>query len=122
MRTCILPLAMQTRALILVNGSNDCSLSAALSKVVVGEQARLGDDCPFTVLATVLEEEVHAKAAAPVKEGGSAVTPVAAQIARGSRAWRKRVSFMNDFYSRTTMVDEQSRGMPQCDLTAAAER
>ena len=53
MKTCILPLAMQTRALILINGANDCFLSNALSRVAVAEQARLGKDCPFTGIKNI---------------------------------------------------------------------
>jgi hypothetical protein len=38
MRTCILPLAKQTRAVILIAGANDCALSAALASVAIAEQ------------------------------------------------------------------------------------
>jgi hypothetical protein len=61
MRTCIIPLAKQTHALILIAGANDCYLGAALSDVALAEQARLGKNCPFTVLATVPEFEIHHK-------------------------------------------------------------
>lgn len=65
MKTCILPLAVQTRALILVSGHNDCYLSVALASVALAEQARLGKDCPFTVVATASEREVHSRAVSP---------------------------------------------------------
>ena len=45
-----------------MGGANDCCLSAALSNMAVAEQARLGKDCPFTVLATAFEYEIHSKA------------------------------------------------------------
>lgn len=42
MRNCILPLAMQSRALVIVYGSNDCALNTAFANVALMEQARLG--------------------------------------------------------------------------------
>jgi hypothetical protein len=87
MRTCILPLARQTRALIMVNGANDCYLSAALSEIALAEQARLGKDCPFTVIATCSEDEVHHKAA--VEEERESL---AGQISRKTATWAKRIS------------------------------
>ena len=117
MKTCILPLAMQTKALILVCGSNDCYLSTALARVAVAEQARLGKDCPFTVLATASELDVHAKAVSPdMKDRNS----IAQQIARSSPAWGKRILPMNDFYSKKLLPDDTR--LSQCDLTDAAER
>ena len=124
MKNCVLPLAVQTKALILVGGANDCILSASLSKIVVAEQARLGKDCPFTVLATVSEREIHANAIAANKS-----SLVSAQIARQSIAWQKRLVFMNEFYSRTMLknaLDLNAKAsdfmLQQCDLTEAAER
>jgi hypothetical protein len=110
MRTCILPLARQTRAIILVSGANDCFLSAALANVVLAEQARLGKDCPFTVIATVLEFEVHSRAVS-TKDYSS----LASQIARGSRSWSKRMSTVHGFL-------QNQKTLQRCDLTAAASR
>ena len=129
MKTCVLPLAVQTKALIVVGGANDCTLSASLSKVVVAEQARLGKDCPFTVLATVTEREIHAKAIA-----ANNPSLIAAQVARQSVAWQKRLKAMNEFYSNTMLVNaldlnpaaadvsKSATDLQQCDLTEAAER
>lgn len=117
MKSCILPLAMQTRALILVSGANDCYMSAALASVFVQEQARLGKDCPFTVIATASEAEVHAKAVSQdPKDQGC----IASQIARQSASWQKRIVFMNDFYSETKLCIPEP--LEQCDLTEAAQR
>jgi hypothetical protein len=110
MRTCILPLARQTRAIILVSGANDCFLSAALANVVLAEQARLGKDCPFTVIATTLEFEVHSRAVS-TKDYSS----LASQIARGSRSWSKRMSTVHGFL-------QKHKSLQRCDLTAAASR
>ena len=117
MKSCILPLAMQTRALILVSGANDCYMSAALASVFVQEQARLGKDCPFTVIATVSENEVHAKA---VSQDPKDQACIASQIARQSASWQKRIVFMNDFYSATKLPIPEP--LQQCDLTEAAQR
>lgn len=117
MKTAILPLAMQTRALILVSGSNDCYLSTALARVALAEQARLGKDCPFTVLATSCEMEVHARAVSPKSDDRMCI---AQQLARASPSWGKRLAAMNDFYSKKLLPS--SVKLPQCDLTEAAER
>jgi hypothetical protein len=64
MRTCILPLARQTREIILVWAQMTALLAQHLPTLfVLAEQARLGKDCPFTVIATALEFEVHSRAA-----------------------------------------------------------
>lgn len=117
MKNVVLPLAMQTRALILVNGANNCYLSAALSKVAVAEQARLGRDCPFTVIAIAHELEVHAKASSPNTED---LMSVASQLARQSTSWQKRIKPMNEFYSDIMLCKREK--LQQCDLTDAAER
>ena len=124
MKNCILPLANATDALILVGGSNDCILSASLSKIALAEQARLGKDCRFTVLATAKEQKIHANAVAANKS-----SLIAAQIAGNSIAWKKRLAFMNKFYSRTMLKNALDKNantstfkLPQCDLTEAADR
>lgn len=96
MKNCILPLAKQTKALIIVQGANDCFLSAALANVVLEEQARLGKDCPFSVVALCWEFEVHYKGVLN-KESGS----LAGQIARGCSAWRKRVPILRKCTSKS---------------------
>jgi hypothetical protein len=112
MRTCILPIAKQTRAVILVGGANDCYLSAALSNVVLAEQARLGKDCPFTVIATAHAYEVHAQAAS-IKNRAS----LSAQLARGCKAWAKRMPEVQKY-----LTSKSSTRMQRCDLTPAASR
>ncbi len=117
LKTCLLPLAMQTRALIIVSGANDCTLCTALSKVVVGEQARLGKDCPFTVISFALLEEVHAKAVSPDPTVKSSVV---SQVARQSNAWKKRAPTMNAFFSKTVLPTDDA--LQECDLTECAGR
>lgn len=109
MRTCVLPVAMQTRALIIISGANDCFLGAALSDVALGEQVRLGKDCPFTVVATVYEHEVHYSA---VRRGS-----LACQIAKQSLSWRNRLNFTSQFWK--TINDGV---LQHCDLSPAASR
>ena len=112
-KNCILPLAKQTKALIVCQGANDCFLSATMSKVVLAEQARLGKDCPFSVIALAREFEVHYKATLH-KERNS----LASQIARGSASWRKRACMLDRFHCDKTSIEFQQR----CDLTGAASR
>lgn len=109
MRTCVLPVAMQTRALIIISGANDCYLGAALSEVALGEQVRLGKDCPFTVVATAFEHEVHYRA---VRRGS-----LACQIAKQSQSWRNRLNFTSQFWKTIN-----NGVLQQCDLSAAASR
>ena len=61
LKNTILPLAKQTNALILVAGEDNCTLAAALERVLLPEQMRLGDRCPFTVVAFVFAREVYVK-------------------------------------------------------------
>ena len=119
MKNCVLPLAMQTKALILVSGSNDCYLTAALARVALQEQARWGKNCPFTVLATASEKEVHARAVSNKREDRMSV---AQQICRQSPTWSKSAWRMNEFYSDTQLRVPVTTKLPQCDLTDAAER
>jgi hypothetical protein len=82
MKTCIIPIAIQTHALILVSGSSSCSLGSALSSVAVLEQARFGNRCPFTVVALAAEKDVFYQA---VKSKHS----IAAQVCEASVAWKQ---------------------------------
>ena len=113
MTNAILPLAKQTNALIIVQGANDCILSASLSKVALAEQARLGKDCPFTVVALSMEFEVHYKAVL-AKEKSS----IASQLCIGSKGWKNRVPILNNLYYDKKDISEEER----CDLTPAASR
>ncbi len=113
MKNAILPLAKQTNALIIVQGANDCILSASLSKVALAEQARLGKECPFTVVALSMEFEVHYKAVL-AKEKYS----IASQLCLGSTDWKSRIPILNRVYYDNKDISEEER----CDLTPAASR
>ena len=117
MKTCVLPLAMQTKALILVSGSNDCYVTSALARVALAEQARLGKNCPFTVLATACEMEIHARAVSPKPKDRNTI---AQQICRASPTWVKKAFLMNEFYSKKFLRERKKLSL--CDLTEAAER
>jgi hypothetical protein len=112
MKNAILPLAKQTNALIIVQGANDCILSASLSKVALAEQARLGKECPFTVVALSMEFEVHYKAVL-AKEKYS----IASQLCL-STDWKSRIPILNRVYYDNKDISEEER----CDLTPAASR
>ena len=112
MRTCIIPLAKQTRAIILTGGANDCYLSSTLATVAVEEQARMGKDCPFTVVATAMEFEVHSRAVQS-KDTRSAVS----QLARGCPSWRRRLPTVSKI-----LADRYGGNLQRCDLTPAASR
>jgi len=110
MENCLLPLAMRTSALIVIAGGNDCSLAAALERVVKPEQARLGKNCPFTVLGLSHIHEVYAKA---VTESNS----LAGELLRCSSMWGKRRAALVRF------MEARNKPLDQCqqlDLSRSA--
>lgn len=113
LRTCLLPLAIQTRAIILVDGANDCFIASALANVCLGIQARMGKDCPFTVVSTVFEFEVHCWAVS-----AQHTNTLAAQIARGSKTWRQRMAHVNKYHEQIFGPSKATYQM--CDLSPSA--
>ena len=95
----------------MVNGANDCYLSAALSEIALAEQSRLGKDCPFTVIATCSEDEVHHKAAVPEERES-----LAGQISRRTSTWARRIHQCHKF------LVNRGKKLQGCDLTPAASR
>ena len=59
MHECVLPLAMQTKALIIMAAGNDCALATATAKVLAPVQQRLGSECPFTTVGMRYVFEYH---------------------------------------------------------------
>jgi hypothetical protein len=107
MKTCILPLAMETHALIICSGCNDDSLASSLERVVVPEQARLGRNCPFKVLTFVWAFEVHFKA-----YSGAGI---AGKIAAESPSWGIRLDAITQF-----MANYEDKNVQRCDLIQSA--
>lgn len=83
MSDCILPLALQTRALIIISASNECSLASAAAKVLAPVQLRLGSSCPFTCLGFGHLMEFHRLATHHPES-------IAGQMARESVTWSAR--------------------------------
>lgn len=100
---------MIIQALIIVAGANECCLAGALSAVALSEQSRLGKECPFTILATVYEFELHYRATHDPRS-------LASRIAKTSRTWAQRVPELNEKYYNTFSQSTLQR----CDLTPAA--
>jgi hypothetical protein len=73
--------------------------------------------CASLVVATASEIEIHAKAVSPDPKDDKTM---AAQLARQSSAWRKRIKIMNDFHSHKLL--SQRKKLKQCDLTESASR
>jgi hypothetical protein len=88
---CILPLAMQTHALIIISAGNDCSLAVAAERVLGPVQTRLGVDCPFTVLGFGYVTEFHRKS---VQDPES----LAAQMCEASPTWSTRQEIAHEVY------------------------
>ena len=49
MKECVLPLAIKSQALIIVEGFNDSSSAMSLERIVTPVQRRMGAACPFKV-------------------------------------------------------------------------
>jgi hypothetical protein len=107
MKTCILPLAKQTHALIICSGCNDDALAASLERVVVPEQARLGRNCPFKVLTFVWSFEVHFKAY--TGEG------IAGKVAQECASYGIRMDALTQF-----MADYPDKQLQRCDMIQSA--
>jgi hypothetical protein len=109
-KQCILPVAMQTRALILCGGADDCSISMAVKKVMGPVMERMGKECPFTIIGMVYAPEIHAKA----HEGSKTV---AGQYAAQSKTWSRRFSDLHD--CMVAIQGEDMSKLQQCDMNSA---
>ena len=103
---CILPVAMQTQALILIGGIDDDTLAMAVQKVMGPVQKRLGKDCPFTVVGFCSANEVHAKAHNSGTKAG--------QYATQSRTWKSKFHEIDD--TLMEIYDGNRSLLQQCDI------
>ncbi len=106
------PQAITTKALIVVSGANDCTLAAALEKVVTPEQVRLGKECPFSVLCTTCLFHVYANAISTIKPGKYSL---AAQLMKQSKTWKSRKTVLEEHY-----FGKKPEELEQCDINSAA--
>ncbi len=79
--------------------------------MALSEQARLGKDYPFIVVATVNEFEIHSRASSS-KDHAS----LAYQLAIQSQAWSRRMPKAHEALKTTSRVH------PRCDLIPSASR
>lgn len=113
MQTSVLPIAIQTEALILISGSNDCFLSDVFSQVALSEQAKYsGDSCPFKVIALAFGVQVHLAATNKLTSNS-----ISGQLFNQSKAWKKRVDFASEFWNKFPGMN-----LPKSDLTGTASR
>jgi hypothetical protein len=103
-KECILPVALQTRALILVGGCNDDSLAMAVQKVLGPIQNRMGKNCPFTIVGFCFSHEVHFQAHKQNSYAG--------QYASASKSWSRRFSEIH-----STMMDIHENHMERLQQT-----
>ena len=106
---CVLPVAMQTKALILVGGCNDDTLGMAVQKVMGPIQVRMGEACPFTIIGMCSANEVHAQALK-----GS--TSCAGQYARRSKQWRRKFQDIHSIVLAS--VNNIEDHCQQCDINS----
>lgn len=111
MRTCVLPLAKQTKALILIAGANDCYLATALATLALQEQARLGKDCPFHVLACATQHETYYRTIYDPQS-------LSKQLCKDCVGWNVRIPAIRQYMHNTFGDDPNS--VQHCDLTPAA--
>jgi hypothetical protein len=107
MKAHLLRIAIKTKALVLVSGSEGCSLSSAFSEAVATYKEENDSNCPFTVVAVANEFEIHHQA---VNNPSS----VASKIKRFTPDWSARMAVLNETYGEKTL--------PRCDLIRSADR
>lgn len=112
MKNSILPIALQTEAIILISGSNECFLSSIFSEVALAEQAKYGNRCPFKVIALAFEVQVHLNATNKITSNS-----VSGQLFNQSKAWKKRADFTSEFWKNFPGMN-----LPRSDLTSSASR
>lgn len=117
MKSTILPLAKQTRALIFVHGADNCCLNTSLCNIAFAEQARLGKDCPFQVIGVLNVFTVHSKAACKEKKDMSSL---AAQLAKGSKAWKRGMPFVDK--ALEVLSTKEGWKLHRSDVTPTASR
>merc|ERR1719506_484010 len=103
---CILPVAMQTQALILIGGIDDDTLAMAVQKVMGPVQKRLGKDCPFSIVGFCSANEVHQKAHKPGSNAG--------QYAEQSRSWGPKLGEIHN--TLMEIYDGNETMIQQCDI------
>jgi hypothetical protein len=103
---CILPVAMQTQALILIGGIDDDTLSMAVQKVMGPVQKRLGKDCPFTIVGFCSSNEVHAKAKNDSSKSG--------QYRSQSKSWSAKFAQIDE--TLMDVYDGNQTLLQQCDI------
>ena len=83
---------MKARALIIISGTNDCSLSAAVQTIMGPVQKRLGDKCPFTIIGYCSVYQIYRNTKLDEKwdegEKNDSLT-IAEQYYKGSKNFQK---------------------------------
>ena len=114
MRNVVLPIAIETKAVILVQAENACFLSAAFTLVAASEQARLGANCPFKVIASIHLSDVYQK----YKTDKNSISH---QLLSESRAFKRREGFIQEnLYVAWKKVSRNS--LKLCDIPSSASR
>ena len=111
-KQCILPVAMQTRALLLVGGCNDDTMAMAVQRVMGPIQKRMGKSCPFTIIGMCSSYEVHAKAHAGSRS-------IAGQFASQSKSWSRKFNDIHGLITGGTGGDDAIASMQQCDINSS---
>jgi hypothetical protein len=107
MKAHLLRIAIRTKALVLVSGSEGCSLSSAFSEAVAAYKEENDNNCPFTVVSVANEFEIHHQA---VNNPSS----VASKIKRFTPEWEARMEILNETYG--------AKDLPRCDLIKSSDR
>lgn len=114
MRNVLLPIAVETKAVILVQAENACFLSAAFALVAASEQARLGIHCPFKVIASVHLSDVYQK----YKSHNDSISH---QLLSESRAFKRREGIIEE--NLHVAWSKISRNpLKLCDIPSSASR
>jgi hypothetical protein len=102
LKTCVLPLAIQTNALVIIHNS-DCSFARAFSDICLSEINKLGNDFPFTVICFTCATWAYNASKAPRTIAGS--------VAKQSKRWRGQMQRLKEACT-VTNGDENIKWQP----------
>lgn len=114
MRNVLLPIAIETQAVILVQAENACFLSATFAMVAASEQERLGARCPFKVIASVHLSDIYQKY---VNDNAS----ISHQLLNESRAFQRRGDIIKENIEASWKKISRNP-LKLCDIPASASR
>ena len=107
-KECILPIAIQNKALVITWANTECAMGAAVSEVFIPEQQRLGLSCPFRVLGWTEEPQHHYCAVNGIGLAG--------QLFQNTSRWKDR----REITRQANPASDED--LPRADITNCCDR